>query len=84
MNAHVERLSGSLKGECLDHLILFGESSLRNAAREYVTHYHAERNHQGLNNLRIEEPSEEDSHSGDVIEEERLGGLLRHYRRAAA
>ena len=84
MNAHVERFFGSLKRECLDHLILFGECSLRKVAREYVAHYRAERNHQGLNNLRIEEPTEDYSNSGDVIEEERLGGLLRHYRRAAA
>jgi hypothetical protein len=39
------RFFGSLKSECLDRLILFGERSLRNACREYVSHYHGERNH---------------------------------------
>ena len=45
LNSHLERFFGSLKFECLDRLILFGERSLRNACREYVSHYHGERNH---------------------------------------
>ena len=36
--------------ECLDRIIFFGEHSLRRAVREYVAHYHAERNHQRLGN----------------------------------
>jgi putative transposase len=38
---------------CLDRLIMFGERSLRTAVREFVGHYHMERNHQGLNNRLI-------------------------------
>lgn len=53
LNAHIERFFGSLKSECLDRLILFGERSLRNAVREYLMHYHTERNHQGLENRLI-------------------------------
>lgn len=38
----------SLKFECLDRMIFFGRKSLKNAVREYIEHYHGERNHQGL------------------------------------
>jgi putative transposase len=47
LNAYSERWVRSAKEECLSKPILFGERSLRRAMREYVAHYHAERNHQG-------------------------------------
>jgi transposase InsO family protein len=53
LNAHIERFMRSIKEECLNRMIFFGEHSLRNAAREYLAHYHAERNHQGLENRLI-------------------------------
>jgi putative transposase len=46
-NAFAERFVRSIKDECLDHIIFFGEASLRRALREYVTHFRSERNHQG-------------------------------------
>ena len=83
LNSHLERFHGSLKSECLDRMIFFGETSLRNAVREFLAHYHGERNHQGLNN-RILEPGEEVGRDcGEIQSRERLGGLLRYYRRAA-
>ena len=83
LNAHIERFFGSLKSECLNQLILFGEQSLRNAVREYLVHYHEERPHQGLSNQLIV-PLERPPDTGSPIEAtERLGGLLRSYRRAA-
>jgi transposase InsO family protein len=84
LNAHLERFHGSIKAECLDRLVLFGETMLRNAIREYLIHYHGERNHQGLEN-RILEPGEKVStKDGQVDCRERLGGLLRYYYRDAA
>jgi putative transposase len=50
LNAHAERFVRTIKEGCLERMILFGEDSLRNAIREFVTHYHFERNHQGLDN----------------------------------
>jgi putative transposase len=47
LNAFSERWVKSVKNDCLSKLILFGEASLRRALREYLVHYHAERNHQG-------------------------------------
>lgn len=84
LNAHVERFMRSIKTECLERLIFFGENSLRNAVRQYLAHYHAERSHQGLDN-RITEPGQELGRAvGEIVCRERLGGLLRYYHRAAA
>jgi transposase InsO family protein len=49
-NAYAERFVRSIREECLDRLILFGERRLRRALDEFVAHYHRERNHQGLGN----------------------------------
>jgi len=84
LNAYLERFFRSLKSECLERMIFFGERSLRNAVREYLTHYHAERNHQGLGNGLIEAGNEVGQTAGDVVCRERLGGLLRYYYREAA
>ena len=46
-NAFAERWVRSVKEECLSHLILFGERSLRKALIQFQEHYHQERNHQG-------------------------------------
>src|SRR5215471_8925540 len=53
LNAFAERFVRSMKESCLDRLILVGEASLRRAVREFVAHYHEERNHQGLGNVLI-------------------------------
>ena len=81
MNAIAERWVKSVKRECLDHVILFGEGHLRRVLSNYVAHFHDERPHQGLGNELIHgEPS---TGTGEVVETERLGGLLRSYHRAA-
>ena len=83
MNAYIERFMKSIKHECLDKMIYFGEDSLRNAVNEYLIHYHQERNHQGLENqliIPLEKPPDKDAPIETV---ERLGGMLKHYRRAA-
>jgi hypothetical protein len=52
-NAHAERFVRSIREECLDRLILFGERRLISALDEFTAHYHRERNHQGLGNRLI-------------------------------
>ena len=84
LNSHLERFFGSLKFECLDRVIFFGEQSLRIAVRDYLGHYHSERNHQGLSNSLIEAGAEVGQVDGDIQCRERLGGLLRYYHRSAA
>jgi transposase InsO family protein len=84
MNAIAERWVLSVKSECLDRMILFGESSLRRVLQEYGAYFHQERPHQGLGNDLIAPTPATGSITGNVVETERLGGLLRSYRRAAA
>jgi hypothetical protein len=74
----------SIKSECLDRMIFFGEDSLRRAVREYLVHYHAERNHQGLDNAIIAPLPSPAKAVGRVRCRERLGGMLRYYHREAA
>jgi putative transposase len=52
-NAYAERFVRSIKEECPDQLIPLGERHFRTAIAEYVAHYHAERNHQGIGNRLI-------------------------------
>lgn len=80
-NARAERFIRSIKSECLDRMIWFGEERLRRALSEYAEHYHTERNHPGLENELIE--PRERSRRGRVVRVGRLGGLLNDYRRAA-
>ncbi len=86
LNAFSERWVRSVKSECLSKLILFGESSLRRALTSFCEHYHAERNHQGKGNQLLFPRSElgEPVGRGTVRCDERLGGLLKYYRREAA
>ncbi len=83
LNAHLERFFGSLKSECLYRLILFGETATRRAVRAFLTHYHTERNHQGLGNELIVPMVRPPDMDAEIETTERLGGLLRSYRRAA-
>lgn len=83
LNAYAERFVLSIRSECLDQIILLGERHLRKAVREYTEHYHVERNHQGRGNELIETPCEEPNMGGAVECQERLGGVLKYYRRAA-
>jgi putative transposase len=84
LNAHLKRFHGSIKAECLDQLICFGETMLRNAIREYLVHYHGERNHQSLDNRLLEPVDDVGPAVGPIECRERLGGLLRYYYRHAA
>ena len=84
MNAYMERWFRSLKSECLDRMVFFGQKSLEHAVREYVEHYHAERNHQGLGNELIEPVDDGNTVAGRIECRERLGGMLKFFHRSAA
>jgi putative transposase len=84
LNAFMDRWFRSLKSECLERMVFFGRRSLETAIRDYVEHYHTERNHQGLNNQLIEPASTVALQVGEIECYERLGGLLKYYRRRAA
>ena len=84
LNAFAERFVRSIKSECLAQIIPLGERHLRNTVAEYIEHYHAERNHQGLGNQLILKPRDGTPAKGNVACRERLGGLLQYYYRRAA
>ena len=83
-NVFAERFVGSIKDECLDRMILFGEASLRRALRAYVIHYHTELNHQGVGNRLLEPLARVGSTNDPIHRRERLGGMLNYYYREAA
>ena len=83
-NAHLERFFRSLKSECLERMIFFGESSLRNAVTEFLAHYHGERPHQGLEHQIPQPGVEAGQRTGEITCRERLGGMLKYYHRQAA
>ncbi len=85
-NAYCERLLGSVRRECLDHVLIFGERHLRRLVREYVVYYNHARPHQGLNQ-RIPVPLQVLEHSVGASQRVEaipvLGGLHHDYRRVA-
>jgi transposase InsO family protein len=84
LNAYAERFVRSIKEDCLERMVFFGEDSLRTAVREYVAHYHTERNHQGLGNRLIIPMRTANQTKGAVHCNHRLGGTLNYYYRGAA
>ena len=83
MNAFAERWVQSVKRECLSRMILFGERHLRWALLSYLAHYHKDRPHQSLGDEPLVPRPGEPPPGGEVVADERLGGLLRSYRRSA-
>jgi putative transposase len=81
-NAYAERFVRSIKEECLDRVIPFGEGHLRRTIAEYVEHYHRERNHQGIENMLIAGVPATGP-LGRIRRRPRLGGVLNYYERAA-
>jgi putative transposase len=83
LNAYAERFVRTIRQECLGRMVFFGESSLRRAVDEFVTHYNQERNHQGLANQLIRPTATRFPSEGNLCRRKRLGGLLNYYYREA-
>ncbi len=81
-NAYCERVIGSLRRECVDHVIVLGERHLLRVVREYASYYNLARPHRALDDdAPLGRPVELPG-SGDVIvAEPRVGGLHHRYRR---
>jgi len=83
-NPYAERLIGSIRRECLDHVIVLGERHLRRLLIAYVTYYHGARTHLALEKdapttRRVQTPTE-----GPVVAFPEVGGLHHRYERRAA
>jgi transposase len=85
-NPYAERFVKSIKYECLNHFVIFGERHLRHLIREFVAHYMTERFHQGIGGQLIRNvgPTNDNGADGKVACRSRLGGLLNYYHRGAA
>ena len=89
LNAIAERFIGSLRRECLDHLLLWNEAHLRKITKDYVAYFNQARPHQGIAQhipVLPQKPLEAISTSSTVstiVAIPVLGGLHHHYERAA-
>ena len=81
---YVERVIGSFRRECLDHVIVLNEQHLRRLLREYVDYYHACRTHLSLEKDAPSSRPVEPPVLGKVKAIRKVGGLHHHYRRLAA
>ncbi|MFH1679892.1 MAG: integrase core domain-containing protein, partial [Candidatus Eisenbacteria bacterium] len=83
-NPYVERLIGSIRRECLDHMIIFNEDHLRRVLREYFRYYTDSRTHIGLGKDCPEPRPVLPPEMGEVISIPQVGGLHHRYTRKAA
>jgi putative transposase len=82
--AYVERVIGSIRRECLDHVVVFSESSLRRTLSSYCGYYHNWRTHLSLGKDAPEARRVQPVSEGEVVEMPELGSLHHHYERRAA
>ena len=79
-NGVVERLIGSIRRECVDHIIVLGEAHLRRILRSYTDYYSSVRTHRSLN--KDAPVTREIQRIGSIKSHALLGGLHHHYVRA--
>jgi putative transposase len=79
LNPFAERFVRSLKEECLNRMIFFGHASLRLAITQYMTHYHDERNHRGLENRLLRPFRAVGESQARVKRCQRLGRMLSYF-----
>ena len=81
-NAYVERLIGTIRPACLDHVVVLSERHLRRILTSYFDYYHRYRVHQSLE---MDCPAHREAQAnGRVVEVGHIGGLHHHYVRVAA
>jgi len=83
-NPYCERVIGTLRRECLDHVIVLGEQHLRRILREYLEYYHESRTHVALDKDAPEPREREAADGGKIVALPMVGGLHHRYSRCAA
>ena len=83
-NPYAERFIGSLRRECLDHLMVFNEASLRHILKAYFEYYEHYRTHLALEKDAPESRAIQPRETGIVVELPQVGGLHHRYERRAA
>jgi transposase InsO family protein len=82
--AYVERVIGTIRRECLDHMIVFNERSLYRHLQSFLDYYHRSRTHLGLQKDAPQPRSIQSAELGQVISISEVGGLHHRYERRAA
>jgi transposase InsO family protein len=83
-NPYVERLIGSIRLECLDHVVVLNERHLKTIMGSYFRYYHGFRTHLSLGMDAPDGRPVQSRDSGIVVEFPQVGGLQHHYHRRAA
>lgn len=83
-NAYVERLIGSVRRECLDHVIVVNEQHLRRILQSYFSYYHRTRTHLSVDKDAPDTRPVQLRATGPVVEIAEVGGLHHRYERRAA
>ena len=83
-NPYVERLIGTLRRDCVDHVIVLGNNHLRRILHDYLAYYHSCRTHLSLGKDAPEPRPVESPDHGKVVESPMVGGLHHRYSRRAA
>jgi transposase InsO family protein len=83
-NPYCERVIGTIRRDCLDHVIVLGEQHLRRILRKYLEYYHRSRTHLALGKDAPELRKRESADGGKVIALPMVGGLHHRYTRRAA
>jgi putative transposase len=82
-NAFAERFVGTLRRECLDHVLILSERHLRKVVAEYARHYNGHRPHQSLQQDPPWQPGRAVDITARIERRQVLGGLISEYYRAA-
>ena len=83
-NPYVERLIGTLRRECLDHMVVLNDAHLRRVLRAYLAYYHEARTHLALGKDAPEPRRVEPPDRGQIVATPMVGGLHHRYSRRAA
>ena len=82
--AYVERVIGSIRRECLDHVIVLSEASLRRTMKSYLVYNHESRTHLSLGKDTPDRRTVQPPELGRVVAVPQVGGLHHRYERRAA
>jgi len=83
-NCYAERVIGSIRRECLDHVVVINERHLRRILKSYFQYYHRSRTHLALQKDAPQLRPVHDRSSGRIVQIREVGGLHHRYDRVAA
>ena len=83
-NAYVERFIGSVRRECLDHVVVFRARELQRLMNQYCAYYHEWRTHLSLDKDAPVQRTAQSPACGTIVQVAHIGGLHHHYERRAA